>query len=334
MNYRTLGRSGLRVSPLALGAMLFGDAQRGCDRATAHEILARYVEAGGNVVDTANIYAGGRSEEIVGEFLSRQRDRIVLATKFGGSMTPGDPNAGGGGRKAIMQQVEGSLRRLGTDYIDLYWLHGQDPHTGIQETMSTLDDLVRSGKLRHIGFSDTPAWQVARAGTIAELRGWAPLVALQPEYSLLARTVEGETFGVARELGLGVMPWSPLAGGVLSGRHTRDGHAADSGRVARFPLTEATFAVVDRLRAIADRQDSTVPAVALAWVSRQPLVSSVIIGTRSVDQLAGNMASLDVTFTADELADLETMTRPELGFPYQHLAGMAQLQQAGVIINA
>ena len=155
--------------------------------------------------------------------------------------------------------MEGSLRRLGTDYIDLYWLHGQDPHTGIQETMSTLDDLVRAGKVRYIGFSDAPAWQVARAGTIAELRGWAPLTALQPEYSLLARTVEGETVGIATELGLGVMPWSPLA---------------------------------------------------------------------------GNLASLEVTFTDEELAALDALTRPELGFPYQHLAGMAQLQQAGAVINA
>lgn len=339
-SYRTLGRSGLRISPLTLGAMLFDDDTRGCDRATAWEILARYVDAGGNVVDTANNYSGGRSEETIAGFLAGRpglRDRLVISTKFASNLFPGDPNGGGAGCKAILRQVEGSLRRLGTDYLDLYWLHGQDRHTGVSETMTTLDDLVRAGKVRYIGFSDVPAWLVARAATLAQWRGWAPLAALQPEYSLLARTVEGETFGVADELGVGVMPWSPLAAGVLSGRYTREGQTpTDSGRadaVSRARLTDTTFTVLDRLRAIAERQDSTVPAVALAWVRHQPQVTSVIIGTRRPAQLAANIASLSVTFTDEELAELDALTTPALGFPYQHLPGMVRLQQAGATVN-
>src|SRR5258708_29562346 len=224
-SFRTLGRSGLRISPLTLGTMIFDDTSWGADEQTSVGIIDRYLDAGGNALDTANAYAAGRSEEIIGRYLAGHpglRDRLVIATKFAGNMFPGDPNGGGAGRKAVMQQVDNSLRRLGTDYIDLYWLHNWDRHTPLEETMSTLNDLVRAGKVRYAGLSDTPAWAVARAATIAEFRGWAPVAAIQVEYSLLQRTPEGELFGIARELGLAVEPWSPLAGGVLTGNYSPD----------------------------------------------------------------------------------------------------------------
>ncbi|MCL7377662.1 aldo/keto reductase [Streptomyces sp. 35G-GA-8] len=340
-DYRTVGRSGLRVSPLTLGAMLFEDPDRGCDRETSFEIMSRYVDVGGNTIDTANIYSGGRSEETVGAFLATRpelRDRLVISTKFTGNLFPGDPNGGGAGRKALMRQVEGSLRRLGTDYIDLYWLHGFDPHTPLEETVAALDEVVRSGKVRYVGFSDVPGWAIGRAATIAEFRGWSPIVALQPEYSLLARSAESEIFGVAHELRLGITPWSPLAAGVLSGRYTRAdrtpaGAARAGAQATRARLSEHTFEVLDALGDIATRQGSTVAAVALAWVLQQPLVTSPIIGTRSVAHLDSALSALPVTFTPDELAALDQLTTPTLAFPYPYLAGMAQLQQAGTTIN-
>ncbi|MFB7497897.1 aldo/keto reductase [Streptomyces sp. NPDC056161] len=338
-DYRTLGRSGLRVSPLTLGAMLFDDPHRGCDRETAFEIMSHYVDAGGNMIDTANVYAAGRSEETVGAFLASRpgtRDRLVISTKFASNLFPGDPNGGGAGRKALMAQLDDSLRRLGTDYIDLYWLHGHDPHTPLEETVSALDDVVRSGKVRYVGLSDVPGWAIGRAATIAEFRGWAPIVALQPEYSLLARSAESEMFGIARELRLGVTPWSPLAAGVLSGRYTRaDRTPRGTARTkaAQARLSERTFEILDALGAIAERQDSSVAAVALAWVLQQPLVTSPIVGVRRTAHLDGALTALSVTFAPDELTALDGLTTPTLAFPYPYLAGTVQLQQAGATIN-
>jgi len=217
-HYITLGRSGLRVSPLCLGAMTFGeDWGWGSTVEASQEILDRYIARGGNFIDTANGYTKGHSETIIGDHVGRhaaRRDRLVIATKFTTNMYRGDPNGGGASRKAIIAQCEQSLRRLQTTYIDLYWLHVWDANTPVDETLRALDDLVRDGKVRFIGFSDTPAWKCAQAQTIAQLRGWSPLVALQIEYSLLERTVEGELIPMARELGMGVTPWSPLAGGT------------------------------------------------------------------------------------------------------------------------
>jgi len=225
-DYVTIGKSGLRVSPFCLGAMTFGDDWGwGSSVAESEAIIARFMERGGNFIDTANVYTKGHSEKIIGDFIGNdrsRRDRVVLATKFFGSLYPGDPNGGGAGRKTIVASCEQSLRRLQTDYIDLYWMHCWDRFTPIEETMRALDDLVAAGKVRYIGFSDTPAWKVAQAQTIAAFRGWAPLVALQIEYSLLERTVEGELIPMALELGLGVTPWSPLKSGVLSGKYTRE----------------------------------------------------------------------------------------------------------------
>lgn len=266
------------------------------------------------------------------------RDRLVIATKFAGNMFPGDPNGGGAGRKAIIQQLDASLGRLGTDYIDLYWLHNWDPHTPLEETLGTLDDLVHAGKIRYIGLSDTPAWAVARMATIAELRGWSTIAGIQVEYSLLQRTVEGELFGAAHALGLGVTPWSPLAGGVLSGKYTRhDQQPADSGRATlgrSTHLSEATSALLDLLADIATTLDTSVASVALAWVRQQPPVTTTLIGARTVEQLEGNLGSLQIDIPADDLTRLNEITTPDLGFPFDFLRATARnWQQAGTTIN-
>src|ERR1700716_3419771 len=234
-SYITLGRSGLRVSPLTLGTMTFGeDWGWGADPDTSEAIPAEYLDRGGNVVDTANVYTNGHSEKIVGDFFAARpglRDRVVLGTKFFGNLHPGDPNGGGGGRKALIAQLEESLRRLQTDYVALDRLHNGDRRAPIDETLRSLDDLVAAGKVRYIGLSDVPAWVAAEAQTIARFRGWAPVTALQLEYSLLERTPEGELLPMAAALGIGVLPWSPLRGGQLSGKYAREnGTPADSRR--------------------------------------------------------------------------------------------------------
>ena len=229
-HFVSLGRSGLRVSPLCLGTMTFGDDWGwGASVADSEAVLERYLALGGNFIDTANLYTKGHSEKIIGDWFAKnpgKRDRAVIATKFMATMYPNDPNAGGAGRKAIVGALEQSLRRLRTDYIDLYWMHVYDRLTPIEETMQVFDDLVRAGKVRYIGFSDTPAWKVAEAHTLAKLRGWTPLIALQLEYSLLQRTIEGESIPAALELGLGVTPWGPLASGALSGKYARADHGS------------------------------------------------------------------------------------------------------------
>src|ERR1700723_3634581 len=253
-SYVTLGRSGLRVSPFCLGAMTFGeDWGWGATPEDSSKIIGTFLERGGNFVDTANFYTKGHSEKILGDFIAQdraRRERMVLATKFFGNLYPGDPNGGGAGRKAIVAQCEQSLRRLQTDYIDLYWLHMNDRFTPIEETMRTLDDLVASGKVRYIGFSDTPAWKVAQAQTTALLKGWTPLIALQLEYSLLERTIEGEHIPEAIEYGMGVTPWSPLKGGLLTGKYTRESVKTDTpgrGAFVTRGFNEQAFRVLDVL---------------------------------------------------------------------------------------
>ncbi|MFC4859408.1 aldo/keto reductase [Actinophytocola glycyrrhizae] len=339
-SYRTLGRSGLRVSPLALGTMTFDDGTWGSAQEDSFRILDRYLDAGGNFLDTANQYNGGASEETLGAYFAERagvRDRVVLATKFGGTLFPDDPNAGGAGRKAIVSQLEGSLRRLRTDYVDVYWMHQWDRHTAAEETLSTLDGLVRAGKVRAIGLSNTPAWWIAQAVTTASLRGWENVAALQVEYSLLARTVEGEQFGAARAFGLGVTPWSPLASGVLSGKYSRETtQVAGSGRTgyAAPMLTDATFALLDVLARIAGELGTTVAAVALAWVRQQREVTSVLVGARTPRQLADNLASIDVTLTAAHLAELDALTTPHLEYPYPFLDEVGVgYQQGNTTIN-
>ena len=307
-DYVTLGNSGLRVSPLCLGAMTFGeDWGWGSSVSESETIIASFFERGGNFIDTANLYTKGHSEKIIGDFVGRdraKRDRVVIATKFFGNLYPGDPNGGGAGRKAIAASCEQSLRRLQTDYIDLYWMHCWDRFTPIEETMRALDDLVQAGKVRYIGFSDTPAWKVSQAQTIARFRGWTPLVALQIEYSLIERTVEGELIPMALEMGLGVTPWSPLRGGVLSGKYTRENAGtmkADRGeRVTQF-LNERSYRIIDELARIATAHETTSAAIALAWVQQRPGVASTIIGARRLDQLQQNLAALDHRLSAEEV---------------------------------
>jgi aryl-alcohol dehydrogenase-like predicted oxidoreductase len=339
-DYVTLGRSGLRVSPFCLGAMTFGeDWGWGSSVAESEAIISRFMERGGNFIDTANVYTKGHSEKIIGDFVGRdhaRRDRIVIATKFFGNLFPGDPNGGGAGRKTIVSSCEQSLRRLQTDYIDLYWMHCWDRFTPVDETMRALDDLVTSGKVRYIGFSDTPAWKVSQAQTIAHLRGWAPLVALQIEYSLLERTVEGELIPMALEMGLGVTPWSPLKSGVLSGKYTRENAAsvkADRGERVTQNLGEKVYSIIDELIAIGKELGSSPASIALAWVQGRPGVASTIIGARRMDQLDQNLAALDVTLSRDQVARLDKLSKPTLGFPMQFLNVASMFSQGGTTVN-
>jgi aryl-alcohol dehydrogenase-like predicted oxidoreductase len=339
-DYVTLGKSGLRVSPFCLGAMTFGeDWGWGSSVAESEAIIARYRERGGNFIDTANGYTKGHSEKIIGDIIGRdraRRDRTVIATKFFVNMYQGDPNGGGASRKAIAGACEQSLRRLQTDYIDLYWMHSWDKFTPIEETMRALDDLVAAGKVRYIGFSDTPAWKVAQAQTIARFRGWAPLVALQIEYSLLERTVEGELIPMALEMGLGVTPWSPLKGGLLSGKYTRDNAAtvkADRGERVTQNLGDKVYAIIDALIAMGCDLDASPASVALAWVQARPGVASTIIGARRLDQLDQNLAALDLRLSADQIARLDTLSKPILGFPMPFLNVASMFSQGGTTVN-
>src|SRR4051794_6077544 len=288
-HYVTLGRSGLRVSPLALGAMTFGDdpGAAGCGVEESEQILTAYLEQGGNFVDTANFYTNGHSERILGDYFAARpgaRDRVVLASKFFTNMHPGDPNAGGAGRSAIRAQLHASLRRLQTDHIDLYWLHNWDRNTPIEETMRVLDDLVREGSIRYLGFSNTPAWLTAQAQTMALLRGWTPLIALQVEYSLLARTVEGELGPLALDQGMALVPWSPLKNGFLSGKYRRGNEITDSARTAYVGgPTEDEYKVIDTVSAVASELGTNEAAVSLAWLRARQGTVVPIVGARRVE---------------------------------------------------
>ena len=339
-HYITLGKSGLRVSPFCLGAMTFGDDWGwGSSVAESEAIMARFIERGGNFIDTANVYTKGHSEKIIGDYIGRhasRRDRVVLATKFFGNLYPGDANGGGAGRKSLISACEQSLRRLHTDYIDLYWMHCWDAFTPIEETMRALDDLVRAGKVRYIGLSDTPAWKVAQAQTLAQFRGWAPLVALQIEYSLIERTVEGELIPMALEMGLGVTPWSPLRGGVLSGKYTRANAAtqkADRGERVTNYLGERSYAIIDELVRIARAHGTNPAAVALSWVQHRPAVASTIIGARRLNQLDQNLDALDLRLSSADLAALDKLSEPTLNFPAAFMKFASTFSQGGATVN-
>jgi aryl-alcohol dehydrogenase-like predicted oxidoreductase len=293
-HYVTLGRSGLRVSPFCLGAMTFGeDLGWGSSVKDSEAILDRYIELGGNFIDTANFYTKGHSEKIIGDHLGhdrQKRNRLVIATKFSGNLDVGDPNGGGSNRKSIMAACEESLRRLRTDYIDLQ--------------------------------------------LIAQFRGWAPFIALQIEYSLVERTVEGELTPMAEELGLGVTPWSPLKSGVLSGKYTRKNGRKPEGRPwAENFLDEKTYEVIDALERIAEELDTTVARVALAWVQARPTVSSTIIGARTLAQLEDNLKALEVKLTPEQTAALDTLTKPKLNFPADFLELARMIHAGGTTIN-
>ena len=339
-HYVTVGRSGLRVSSFCLGAMTFGDDWGwGSSVADSEAILTRYIEQGGNFIDTANAYTKGHSEKIIGDYVRQRdvrRDQLVIATKFFANLFPGDPNAGGASRKSVTAACDESLRRLQTDYIDLYWMHLWDRFTPIDETMRALDGLVSAGKVRYIGFSDTPAWKVAQAQVTASFRGWAPLVALQIEYSLIERTVEGELLPMADELGLGVTPWSPLRGGVLTGKYTRENvKDANPGRGERVTayLDERTFTIIDELVRIAKAHDTTPAAVALAWVQAKPGVDSTIIGARTMEQLEQNVAALAVRLDPSDIDALDRVSTPTLSFPMPFLQMATTIMHAGATVD-
>jgi aryl-alcohol dehydrogenase-like predicted oxidoreductase len=339
-HYVTLGRSGLRVSPLCLGTMTFGqDWGWGSSPEDSTRILDRYLDLGGNFIDTANLYTKGHSEKIIGDHLGKatgKRQRAVIATKFFGSMLNGDPNSGGAGRKALLAACHESLRRLQTDYIDLYWMHCWDKNTPIEETLRALDHLVAAGKIRYVGFSDTPAWKVMEAQMTAKFRNWAPLIALQLEYSLLERTIEGELIPMALEQGLGVTPWSPLKSGVLSGKYTRANAGqvkADRGEWATSALGEKGYAVIDELIKTAKELDSTPARVAISWVQNRPGVASTIVGARTLKQLEDNLAALDVKLKIQHQERLNALTAPALNFPHDFLSRAGRFSSSGTTIN-
>ena len=338
--YVTLGNSGLRVSPFALGTMTFGeDFGWGSSVEESERILDHYTELGGNFVDTANFYTKGHSEKIIGDHLAKsqsRRDRLVIATKFTGNLYPGDPNGGGAGRKAIVAAAENSLRRLKTDYIDLYWMHMWDKNTPIEETMRALDDLVKAGKIRYIGVSDTPAWKVAQANVLSHFRGWSSFIGLQLEYSLLERSIEQDLVPFAQEFNVGITPWSPLKSGILSGKYSRKQKGKlETGRkwITEDSLDEKTYAVIDALDAIAQKHDSSPARVALAWVQAQPGVTSTIIGARRLSQLEDNLKALDLKLELSDVARLDALTKPTLGFPQSMEPMFPMIQNAGTTVN-
>ncbi|TVT51355.1 aldo/keto reductase [Amycolatopsis rhizosphaerae] len=329
--YRLLGRSGLRVSPLALGAATFGTEWGwGAEQDDARKLFDLYVERGGNFIDTANTYTNGSSERMLGEFTRDNRESLVLATKYTTLRRPGDPNSGGAHRKSLFTSVEASLRQLNTDYIDLLYLHVWDFTTPVEEILRGMDDLVRQGKVLYVAISNTPAWQVSRMQAIADLRGWSPLVALQIEYNLADRAGERDLIPMAREMGLGVIPYSPLAGGVLTGKYSRADLAAanvasgdgtrKSLNFALGTLTERNLAIAEVVKEVAMELGRTPAQVGLAWVLRNPGVTAPIIGARTPAQLEDNLGALEVDFTASQLARLDEASAIELGAPHDLLA--------------
>jgi aryl-alcohol dehydrogenase-like predicted oxidoreductase len=331
-DYRLMGRSGLRVSPMALGAMTFGtDWGWGSDRAETQRIFDAYVDRGGNFIDTANQYTNGTSETFLGECAKGRRDSLVIATKYSLSTRSGDPNAGGNHRKNMMQSVEASLKRLGTDYIDLLYLHMWDFTTPVEEVIRAMDDLVRAGKVVYTGLSDIPAWQASRMQTMADLRGWAPLVAMQIEYSLVERTGERDLIPMAREMGMGLVPWGPLGSGVLSGKYSAADLAASDEVVASAEgsrrniaiatgaLTDRNLGITDVVKAVAVEIGATTAQVALAWTLRNPAVTAPIIGARTLAQLEGNLGALEVVLDEAQWARLDAASHVAPGFPHELL---------------
>ena len=322
MRYKLLGKSGLRVSELCLGTMTFGeDWGWGAPKDTSHQIFDAFVAAGGNFIDTANVYTNGSSEKIVGALIAADRDRFVVATKY--SLTgqwQGDknPNGAGNHRKNMMRSIEGSLKRLNTDYVDILWLHAWDFATPVEEVMRAFDDLVRQGKVMYIGISDTPAWIVSQANTLAQCNGWTQFVALQVEYSLIERTPERDLIPMATAFDLAVTPWSPLAGGVLSGKYAQnaDGQATSRGR----KIPDRSFQIAQTVGEIATELGGSSAQIALAWLLAQSPQIIPILGASKVEQLQDNLQCLDVTLSPEQLHKLDRASQIELGFPHDFLA--------------
>jgi aryl-alcohol dehydrogenase-like predicted oxidoreductase len=314
MRYRLLGTTGLRVSELFFGAMTLAD------RSESRRMLDAYAEAGGNVIDTAVNYGGGDSERILGELLGDRRDSFVVATKYTVSRDRADPNAAGNSRKNLRLSLETSLRRLRTDYVDLYYAHIWDRHTPIEETMRALDDAVQAGKILYAGISDAPAWVVARANTLAEWRGWSAFAGLQVRYNLLRRDVERELLPMAEALGMTVAAWGPLAGGVLSGKFTGARGAESGTRVAPESVSDRDHAVVRAVQAVAGELGATPSQVAIAWIMARSRAVHPILGASNLEQLTDNLGAADVTLPADAVSRLERAAHFDPGFPADFLA--------------
>jgi aryl-alcohol dehydrogenase-like predicted oxidoreductase len=327
--------------------MTFGtDWGWGADKSTARALFDRYLASGGNFFDTADLYTNGNSERLLGEFIrdASVRDRIVLATKFSYNGSPGDPNAGGNGRKHILASIEGSLRRLGTDYIDLYLLHTWDRLTPAEEVMRTFDDLVRAGKVRHVGLSDTPAWYAARAQTIAEWRGYERLCALQLEYSLVERGIEDEFIPLGLAQGMGTMVWSPLASGLLSGKYrpSSEGNTgsgrlallANSGNPGFAKFTERNWGIVAELERVAQQVGRSMAQVAINWVANRPGVATVIVGATKLPQLEDNLQALDFELPTELRTRLDAASATAARFPYTFFTpGMQSMLTGGAAVG-
>ena len=319
MEYRYLGRTGIRVSPLTLGTMTFGSTT---DQSEANSIVQHAINHGINLIDTANVYNTGVSEQILGKALKKcdLRHHIVLATKCHGNMFKGEdrnPNRWGNSRRQIIQQCEASLERLGTDYIDLYQIHRPDPHTPIDETLRALDDLVRSGKVRYIGCSTFTSWQLVESLWISDKLNLNRFVTEQPPYNLLDRRIERELLPACRNYDLATLPWSPLAGGYLTGKYTRENTQPEGGRYTNstnprinYLMSDKCFNVLEGLQALADNKSCSLANLALAWVTQQPGITSPIIGPRTLEQLKDNLDSLKVSFSLDELGTIDKIIPP------------------------
>ncbi len=320
LSYKILGRSGLWVSEFCLGTVEFGGDS--VDKKTSHDVLSRFKDAGGNFIDSANKYNSGETEEIVGSWLKGIRDQIVMTTKYSMSMDGTDPNASGNHRKHMMSAVESSLRRLQTDYIDLLWVHAYDSKTPIDEVLRGLDDLIRQGKVNYIGVSNFPSWLVSASNVLAELRGWTSFIALQIEYNLICRDAERELIPMANQFGLSIVPWGPMAGGVLSGKYTRD-VTNDNSRIAYNTklnrTTERGLGIARAVDEIADEIGATSPQVAIAWILSRGYGFVPTLGARRVDQLEDTMAANTITLPSAAIDRLDQVSSIDLGYPHTFL---------------
>jgi aryl-alcohol dehydrogenase-like predicted oxidoreductase len=316
MRYRTFGTTGLRVSELFLGAMTFGEQGGvGAPPEECRRILDAYADAGGNVIDTAINYRGGASEEIVGELLAGRRDRFVLSTKYTVSRDRDDPNAAGNHRKNLRLSLQTSLRRLHTDYIDIYWVHMWDRRTPVEETMRALDDEVRAGRIGYVGISDTPAWVIARANTIAEWHGWTAFAGLQAPYNVMQRDIERELLPMAESFGMTVAAWSPLEGGILSGKFLANNGPEPGTRISPAAITAQQRDVAATVCEIANDLGATPSQVAIAWIRNRSQAIHPIIGARRLDQLLDNLGATQVELPDEKMTRLNAAAEPDLGFP-------------------
>ncbi len=324
LKYRLLGKTGLRVSEICLGTMSFGqDWGFGADEPTSHKVLDHYREQGGNFLDTANKYHNGQTEEYLGRWLEGKRHEMVVATKYTLAMDHKDPNTAGNHRKNLVRSLEKSLERLKTDYIDLLWVHAWDTLTPYEETMRALEDVVRSGKVLYVGVSDTPAWVVSASNTLAELRGWSAYAGTQIEYSLLERTAEQELLPMAQHLGMSVLAWGPLGGGVLTGKYTRangEDSLRKSGNEGRGRTNERSLKIARAVDKVADQLEVSSAQVATAWVQAQGYGCIPIVGARKVSQLKDTLGASSVTLSAEHLAALDEVSTFQMGFPQSMLS--------------